>query len=302
MNLSRTPKPFLVAALVAIAVAGLFWAMPGTPLEEIVYIGSEGRLCGVSPHGGGSRCTGSGFSDPAWRPGGGQIAVQAGTHGGSRYLVTLRPDGRMPRKVPGSTGYIRPEWFPNGDDLYALNYDLGPAVGRWDGDGKGPERIPVEGLEVPDPMVQFIAFSPSGTRVFVLLNAFDTAVIALVEGDVIRVERTILSDFHYVAHAVWRSEFHLLFVAARKKGEPRALWEVDVDDGEARRIAVPGLALGEFIALSPNRKSVVLNATPVDGALSWDLWRYELGAATPTRLTEGGAAWSPSWRQVPSGS
>lgn len=289
-----------LTGLVLATGAGLFWwAMPGAPLGEIVYIGSEGSLCSVPARGGERRCTGNWFSDPAWQPGAAHLAVQAGQHGGPRHLLILKADGGLTKKLSGSTGYMRPEWSADGRFLYALNYDLGPAVGRWNADGNGPVRLPLEGPLPAEVRVQFLAVSPGGTRAILLLNRFDTALLVRLEENRVAVERPILEDFHYIPHAAWPTDTRLLFIAAKNKGDRRALWEADVESGEWRRVGVPGLALGEFLTLSPDGRSVAVNATPAGGPLAWNLWRFDLESKTVTRLTHEGQAWASSWRPLP---
>ncbi len=264
-------------------------------LQPIVY-SSSGELCSVSSLANPPTCVEAvgEFRDPAWQPHGDRLAVEAGVHDGAYELELRDRQGSKIGQLEKWPGFIRPTWSRDGHHIYALSYELGAAVGRWDRDGQHFRVLPVSGVNGKQPYFQMLSFSPSGGRFALLNSKFDGFQIGRVSGEGFSVERALPTGFEYVAGSAWLDEESLLFVGKKQNG-PSSLWTLHVDQGDVTPVDTPGLFLRDFLALSPDGKSVVLCATKVGEATSWSLWLYVFGAPSATRLTKGVEDVSPTW-------
>jgi Tol biopolymer transport system component len=282
-------------------IAGVAPATEAPPeLAPIVYV-DRGQLCSIAPTGGvESHCLKSQreFGSPFWRPDGLSLVVERGIHDGPQALALIDPRGRFIRSLADSSDHYRPVWSPAGRSIYAIRYDLGPAVARWSADGRKREIVPVTGLANEKTQFQMISLSPSGRRAALLTMQFREMVIATVSPGGLAAEKVLPAGFAYVSQSVWLDEKRLLFVGKRT-GDRGALWELDVESGTATRRGIDRLWLGDSIAISPDHESVVVSATPDVSPAAWNLWRFPLRSGKAVRLTRGADVEDvePSWRR-----
>jgi len=276
-------------------------AAPSQELDSILYSSWDG-LCSISdapqslPY-----CLKLPYKNAEWQPHGNQIVAES-----PDGLLLLNRRGRVIRKLVSGDG-IRPRWTPDGRYIYAIKYDQGSFLERWDSTGKTKLAIPVHiprdfklpaSGKPPLQSFQMISFSPSGAKVALLSMDFKELLIADVGNSSISVLTIMPAGFSYVSSSVWLDEEHLLFVG--QKGSERAdLWELDVRSGTTKQNRIPGLWLRDFVTLAPDRRTVVVTATKDTKPPSWNLWMYTLGGATAIQLTrdQGAEDCEPSWRQ-----
>ena len=286
-----TAYVLLLASLALPAVAG------AARFNDIVF-SSSGELCTVaSVPGAKESCLRSDYEydSPVWRPNGKILVVEAGVHDGPSKLLLIGEDAMVIRAVTNSADFIRPAWSPDGKYLYALKYDLGRAVGRWNAEGTVRTTLPVQSKKSFD-HVQMIAFSPDGKNAALLVDDFKEMLIARVHNSGLEVQHVVPASFSYVAQAVWLDDSRLLFVGT--KDDPRGqIWELEISSGSVRPRGIEGLWIRDFLALSPDRKSVVVCGTAVgDEETRWSLWKYSLTSSALTRLTNGIEDVAPAWR------
>ena len=266
--------------------------------DDIIYSGS-GELCTVAAGAGlKERCLRSDrqYGSPAWRPHGDFLVVESGIHDGPSNLVLINKDGKTIKKVSRSGGFIRPEWSPDGKYFFALSYNLGHAIGRWNADGTGFMSVPVKPAEAFQ-YVQMVTFAPNGSYAALLVNDFKKMLIARVTDEGLNVEKILPADFSYVAEAAWLDNSRLIFVG--KRDSPYAsLWELDVVTGATEPRGIERLYLRDFVALSPDRSSAVVCAKEKGAKEArWSLWKYHFASSATTRLTSGIEDLEPTWRQ-----
>jgi hypothetical protein len=149
-----------------------------------------------------------------WQPSGERIAAETGEHDGACLLVLLDGRGREIRRLTDSSDYIRPIWSPDGRFIFAINYGLGSAIGRWDADGRNKTTLRVTGGIESGRQFQMISFSPSGNRAALLTMSFREMALATVKDNGLLVFAMVPEGFSYVSQSAWRDEDHLLFVLA----------------------------------------------------------------------------------------
>ncbi len=291
-------KPIIQRTTIALV---LLVCSPGSgltrDLDEIVYT-SWGQLCSVSP--GAKRnpnCLRADieFGSPRWNPSGDRIVAEAGQHDGPQRLVILNRQGDQIAVLKGSEGFIRPMWSPDGQYIYALSYALKHGLGRWQSSGGNFTSVPVVGFESNFDFLQMISFSPSGRLAALLVDKFDTILVAEVGGDSWLLKRSFPESFSYVSQSVWLDDERLLFVG--KKGSTRGeLWHLNLKDVSPKKVGIPGLWLRDSIELSPNRDSVVVCAVAPDQDSKWSLWQYSLDSGDAIRISGGSEDVNPSWR------
>jgi Tol biopolymer transport system component len=271
-------------------------------MKAIVYT-SWGRLCSVSQAPADTpSCIKSKkeYSSPAWKPRGDSLVVESGYHDRPHHLVILGADGREENTVQESSDFTRPVWSPDGRHIYALNDDLGNAVGMWDENGKHFRLIAVKGGEGRYRFLQMISFSPSGRFAAILADQFKQMLIAEVHEDKLQVKAILPKDFAYIAQSIWLDESQLLFVG-KKDGKRQELWVLNINDGSVHKVGITGFWIRDFLTLSPDHKTVVVSALPDnhEKETEWDLWQYSLDSGKVTQLTNGTEDVSPSWRTMP---
>lgn len=304
-RLRSRSKHWLALQFLGAVIIALLDAPTGAAqdLGPILYSSWTG-LCSVSPMPGSKpRCL-RGYDGGSWQPNGNRILAY-----GRDGLAFLTAKGKLIEKIGGGNPY-RATWSPGGHYLYAVNYKLGRAVERWDADGKNRVVMPVKGLEnrqlsppgQPYPnSFQMISLSPSGKWAALLTMGFNHMLIVEVGDKSMTALKVLPRGFSYVAQSAWLDEDHLLFVGERGSGR-QELWELDIRSGKVTRRGIDGLWLRDFVALSPNRKSVVVTAMGKrkNGSLtdSWNLWLYSLETSRAVRLTTepDGEDVDPSWR------
>lgn len=260
-------------------------------LGPILYRSWDG-LCSISPSPGAKPvCSRADWGDPSWQPHGKRIVATSRSG-----LALFDSNGQLIRALGGKSGG-RPTWSPDGRYIYATNGGTGSTILRWDADGRGRALIPVLGQEGSDVYFQMISISPSGRRAAILRRNFDRMLIADVGETKFSVSASVPRGFSYVAQSVWLDDDHLLFVG-KKDTNQGELWQLDLRSGATLREGIDGLWLRDFVALSPDGKSVVVTATN-GKPVSWDLWQYFLDSRRLVRLTFGTADENvePSWRR-----
>lgn len=272
-------------------------AVHGTELQTVVYTGL-GQLCSVSPVDGNGTCLKlwGEFASPSWQPKGNQIVVETGQHDGLKKLELIDSHAKKIRTLQVSAGYFRPTWSPDGRFIYALNYSIGTALDRWDSNGKNFRIISVNGISGNPRFFQMVSFSPSGKRLAILNDNFDRIHLVRVTDDGLVAENGISGEFQYIAESAWIDEKRLLVIGKQKSGSS-SLWELEVDSGNSNQVEIPHLSLRDFLALSPDKKTVIVCATKDGEALSWGLWKFLLGSSVATRLTTGLEDVAPTWRE-----
>jgi hypothetical protein len=265
-------------------------------LHLILYT-AWGRLCSVSPGGGDQHCLRSinEFDSPSWQPGGTRIAAEMGQHDGPHSLTLLNARGRPIRRLDSSSGYIRPVWSPDGRHIFAVNYDLGSAISRWDANGGSKTVLRVGGGPEPGRAFQMISFSPSGKRAALLTMDFREMVLATVDDSLFSVFANLPRDFSYVSQSVWVDEEHLLFIGKRDTNQGE-LWQLSISDGSVTKRGIEGLWLRDQIAISPDRQSVVVTAVEGSARTDWNVWKSSLVTQRRSRLTNGTEDVVASWR------
>jgi WD40 repeat protein len=266
--------------------------------DEIIYSAS-GDLCTVAADASSKeRCLRSDrqYGSPAWRPKGDFLVVESGVHDGPSNLVLINENGKTIKKVPKSGGFIRPEWSPGGKYFFALSYNLGRAIGRWNANGTEFMSVPIQATE-PFQYVQMVTFSPNGSYAALLVDDFKKMLIARVTDAGFNVEKVLPTGFSYVAEAAWLDNSRLIFVG-KHDGPYAGLWELNVVTGATEPRGIAGLYLRDFIAVSPDRSSAVVCATEKGAKETrWSLWKYQFASSATTRLTSGIEDVEPTWRQ-----
>ena len=295
-----------VASLVHLIQAAILVLVVGSSgvaqdLGPVLYDTWEG-LYSISPEAAAKpRCLkGKVYKEASWQPRGNRIVAESRTG-----LVFLDSKGQLLNSVVGASG-MRPVWSPDGKCVFAIDYELGRAVVRWDAFGKHRIVLPVTGLEdqqvqpgnVPDPKIlQMISLSPSRKRAALLTRDFKEMLIADVNDNGFSVQQIVPRGFTYVSQSVWLDEEHLLFIGKRDstRGE---LWEINIRSGQLRNRGIDGLWLRDSVALSPDARSVIVTGVRDNQEVSWNLWQYSFETSQLTRLTSGSQAEdvNGSWR------
>lgn len=281
---------FVICCFVALAANG-------AELQTVVYTGL-GQLCSVSPIDGNGTCLRlwGEFGSPSWQPKGNLIVVEAGQHDGLKKLELIDSHAKKIGTLQNSVGYYRPTWSPDGRFIYALNYSIGTALGRWDSSGKNFKLISVSGISGNPRFFQMVSFSPSGNRLAILNENFDRIHLVRLTDNGLVAENVISGGLQYIAESGWIDEKRILVIGKQKSG-PSSLWELDVDSGISNQVDIPHLSLRDFLVLSPDKKTVIVCATKDGEALSWSLWKFLLGSSVATRLTTGLEDVAPTWRE-----
>lgn len=266
-------------------------------LEDIAYT-SRGQLCSVSPvEKNNSLClkTEKEYHSPSWQPQGNQLVVMVGYHDGPKELVLIESNGALIGSIKDSSEFFRPVWSPDGRYIYALGFELKNSIGRWDARGRNFTTIPVKGLGKHYQFFQMISFSPSGKLATILIDKFEKMLIVEVSETNFNVKKILPNDFSYVAQSVWLDDTRLLFVG-KKNGKRGELWEININDESIRKIGISGLWLRDFLAVSPDKRSVVVCALQNNQKISWNLWLYSLESGKLRRITYGTEDVNASWR------
>ena len=256
-------------------------------LQQVLFT-SWGELCSVGMDTRRPSClrSASEFDSPTWQPGGGRIVVEAGPHDDDHILFLLDDRGRRIRRLAGSSRLGRPTWSPDGRYIYAIAYELGMSLARWNADGTGKVIVPVIFPSTTGTQLQMISFSPSGARAAILTQEFREMLLAEVTTAGLRVFGTAPRGFRYVSQSVWPDENHVLFVG-KQTGSQGELWRLTVADGRTERIGIDSLWLRDQIALCPDRGHVVVTATRGGPETRWNLWTYPVAGGHARRLTTG---------------
>ena len=266
--------------------------------EDIIY-SESGKLCTVASVAGSEvRCLREDleFDSPAWQPGGRTLVVEAGVHDGPHKLLLLNSSGETIRSLSESSDFIRPRWSSDGKNIYALSYALGPAVGRWNAEGKNFSSVPVHSSE-PFRHVQMLTISPDGERAALLVDDFKKMLIAQVTDSGFDVEQVLPKQFSYVSQAAWLDDTRLIFVG--KQDSSRAeLWELNTQTGAIKIRGINGLWIRDFVAISPDHSTAVVCGSAVGAKQTrWSLWSYSLKNSLLVQLTNGIEDVTPAWRQ-----
>jgi Tol biopolymer transport system component len=287
--------------LALIAASGVVWLglSSSEDLGPIVY-SSSGQLCSIDIQKDGKpSCYGSSLRHLSFSPDGRLLAAYTTPSNPipSRIAILDRSGARL-GYLPGSDDFIRPVWSPDGNYVYAVINALGHAsVGRWRWPSGEKALVPVENLPSGCRGINSLSLSSAGDRA-VLLCDFRQLYLAEVRSDLLRVERELAPQFSYVSSPTWFDKSHLLAVARMKKGEIANLWRIDSATGFAEIVPTPGLALQDYVTVSPDGKSVVVTGSRQTTPLvwRWGLWRIDLDDQKQTQLTGGtedvAAAWT----------
>jgi hypothetical protein len=284
------------------AVALLYWTSWRLTRDfgPIVYRGDDG-LCSVQPVGHDPPfCPHVFLSSPNFSPDARLIAAERriggkDDPGPATEIVVADRRGAVVQRLRGSESFIRPVWSSDGRHVFGLSYALARAVARWSWPDGEKTVVQVHNLDADYVNVQGVSFSPSGRRAALLGYRFERVYLADVEPDGLRIQHRLSLPFHYVSFSTWLDEGRLLAIARTERGIPAGLWEITADGGTVRKIEASGLAFGGWLAVSPDRTSVVVTATQTGAPVAWSLWRVDLNSAEVMRLTKGREDTSPSW-------
>ena len=278
---------FIAAAITSIAVLGA----PPVAAQQLrpILFTDWGRLCSIAVVDTVRVCLPETreLDDAVWSPDGKRIITGGG--------AILNDAGRRTGTLRNYAG-IRPVWYPNGQYVFAIDYEVGSAVRRWDERGGSRKTIPVEGGEAAERRFQMLSFSPSGRRAALLTMQFREMVIADVEVNRLVVSRVAPVGFDYVSQAVWLNEDTVLFVGKRGSSPFGVLWRLSASTGAVDSVGIPGLALRDQIVVAPDRRSIVVTAASTHGETRWNLWYYDLSSGVARRLTAGTEDIVRSWR------
>jgi len=271
---------------------------PNRSFDPIIYKSRDG-LCSVQPSGDVSAyCPGIFFEHPAISPDGNLIAAverissQGGPAANTRLVVADRR-GVVVQSIASSDGFIRPVWAPDGQYLYAINYELRGAIGRWAWPSNKRIAIPIRDLDRGCNSIQGISFSASGHRAALLCD-FRRIYIAATGSIDIQIQRLLSLSFTNVGFASWLSDDQLMTVARMEKGRAAKLWRIDVNTAATHAIDTPVLSFRDYVSVSPDKKSAVATARQLESN-EWSLWRIDFDRLRTTRLTHGSEDVSPTW-------
>lgn len=267
--------------------------------DSIVYSSRDG-LCSIASSGNvAPYCPRIFLEDPVFSPNGKLIA--AGRHirgvdsNGSLYpnIVVVSRRGLVVQSLAKSEEFVRPIWTPDGNHILAVKYDLRDAVGRWKWPAGDKTILPIDGLDSSCRFVQAVSLSPSGRQAAFLCD-FNRIYVADVGQDRFRIRQALALPFSYLSIPHWVDEGALFAVARIGPGTPASLWQISTQSNAIQAIPTPGLDLRDYVAVSPDRGSVVVTAAQ-RGAPAWSLWRIDLADARPARLTHGDEDTAPTW-------
>ena len=200
------------------------------------------------------------------------------------HLFLLSWPGEKLRRVPDAPNRAhpyRPQFDPDGENIYAVNY--GPVIFRYSLEKQDWRPVAVEG--VADLHVQGVAFSPSGRLVTISPGHFKGFLIASVDKDHFKVIRSILADFDSCISAHWIDESHIVFLGRKTPGL-QFLWSFDMQTGQTQQLTHQPLGTRDFLSLSNDGRGVVFTATD-SVRPDWTVWSLSLDSDTPVKLLPG---------------
>jgi Tol biopolymer transport system component len=177
----------------------------------------------------------------------------------------------------------RPTFDPSGDYLYAVNYSNG--IFRYSFANHHWQRVKVLGRDALNP--QGLSLSSSGRRAAISHGEFVGLLIAEVEGDGLRIQREVLSDFQSVTSPRWLGDDALIFAGRRKAGL-QFLWKLDLNSGSLEQLTSAPIGARDFLTLAGDGKTVVFTGTRDGDPLEWRLWEVSADKTPPKQLTAGG--------------
>ncbi len=205
-------------------------------------------------------------------------------NGSERSLFLLKWPGTKLQRIPypKDGAPYRPQFDPEGRYLYAVNY--GAEIYRYSLKDREWTRLPVQGMQ--DLHVQEIAISPSGHLAAISPGDFKGFLIAEATPDHFRVLRTVLTDFSNCTSASWIDDSHVVFLGRKTEGY-QFVWLLNLETGQLSQLTHPPLGTRDSLSLSRDGHSVVFTASDTISPAEWTLWRLDLGAKEPIRLTPG---------------
>ncbi len=185
----------------------------------------------------------------------------------------------------------RPGFDPQGEYLYAVNYDKG--VYRYSLSKKKWDPVSVVGVTSLNP--QGLSFSKSGDRVAISPGHFNGFLIGNVKDGTIVIKEHVLTDFNSCISPRWAGENTLIF-AGRKVPGLQFIWKLDLISKKVTQLSQPPIGSRDFITLSNDEKTVVFTGT--SEKLEWRLWQIYTDGSGLKQLTKGGdlsSHLSPVW-------
>jgi len=177
----------------------------------------------------------------------------------------------------------RPSFDPGGEFLYALNYSTG--IFKYSLKARRWQPVPIDGATDFNP--QGLAFSASGGHAAISPRDFKGLLIAKVEADGFRSVRTVLSDFDSCSSPQWINDDVIVF-AGRKSAGLQFIWKFHLKTGDLVQLTKSPVGTRDFLALSPDKKSVVFTATSANAETDWRLWLLAFDGTAARQLTKGG--------------
>lgn len=293
-------KKLFIILLLKVFLFSIISIVNAEELSTIIYTSYElpnyGQLCSVDADGNNHICISSKkeFHSPYWSPDGNKVVVGTGYHDEIPNIVILKSNGDLISILKNSSGFYRPLWHPDGS-IYALNYDLGRSVRKWDLSTGKYKDILIKGSENEYKFLQMIAFSPSGKFAALLTDEFKVMLIAEVGEESITVIKVLPKKFEYIAQSVWLDDNNILFIG-QIKSDTKGLWEFNILDDMLKKVDVQELFLDDCMALSPDKKAIIVSATKGEQDTKWNLWIYNLETKNVNKITNGVEDVEPSWR------
>ena len=185
----------------------------------------------------------------------------------------------------------RPKFHPNGEYLYAVNYDEG--IFRYSLSSEKWAKMEVSAMNSLNP--QGLSISKSGGTALISPGNFKGFLLAGVKGNVFQVKKHILKDFDSCISPRWAGD-DVIYFAGRKKAGLQFIWSYKLKTEKLVQLTQPPIGARDFLSLSQDEKQIVFTGTgePVE----WRLWFIFTDGTGIKPLTEGGSLsshLSPVW-------
>ena len=221
-----------------------------------------------------------------------------GVHGQlkSLYLLDLiNSKKELIYKAKSNHSLYRPEFTPDGQHLYAVNYSSG--IHKFSFADRTWEKTQVSGVENLNP--QRVTFSESGRKAAISPGDFGGFLIADVENNSFIVKGRVLDNFDSCISPRWIGENTIVF-AGRKNPGLQFIWKLDISTGAVTQITHSPIAARDFLSVSKRGDKIIFTGTTAGTTrkFKWRLWQVGIDGSGLSQLTKGGelsSHLSPVW-------